>query len=280
MHGMVKASAAGLVSAAFVASSGATTLYSSNGFESPTFVVGDVVGQDGFATFVSNPGSLSTGTIGTDALNGRVFTGDQSLALDRGPDGLGTNTFFRPVNAPSHAPIVTVSFDLFVEGSGNQSTDPGFESFGPGFSLEVFSSGAQRLLGVGVDSADGSFTQLTDNSGGITFTAGTVVVLDQFQAWDVILDFADESYFVVVDGVAITSGGISFLEDIDFAGGDVFTDAGFALAATDTFFPDVTGRAFVDNFEVTAGTVIPEPSSILCLASLAGLGITRRRRRG
>lgn len=263
-------------SALAVASTQADTIYDSQGFETPTFTTGSIVGQEGFTVF---GGGQSTATVAT-APGAQVASGTQALELFRdGADGATTTGFFTDLSTPAanHDRYVFVDFDLFVESSGDQDPGPA-ASFGPGFGIEIYTTGVNRIASIGVDSADGAFYQLNGGTGLFDFSAGSVAVLDQYQSWRVILDFELEVYFVQVDGIVITaSGGESFTTDIDYDSGDFFTDASILVTPTDNAYPAVNGTAFLDNYLIFDDTVIPEPASMVIFGGIGAVMLMRKR---
>ena len=274
---------AGVVAAgAFSAQAG--TIYTSNGFESPTFTTGNLVGQDAWTSFTIAAATGTTTATVHNAVN-PIQAGSQALTISRpSTEGLGSTGFFVDVSAAAagHLPVVFVLWDMYVPASGDQDPDPSFESFGPGFAVEAYANiggpSPARLASVGVDAADGAFyNKLDDNvSQFADYSSNAAIQLDTWQAWELILDFQNETYFVVVDGTVIsTSGGTAFLNDIDYAGGDRLSDAPIIGFPTDEFYIDITGDAFFDNYRILDGNVVPEPG--VALLTLAGCAALRRR---
>jgi len=251
---------------------GAGTLYDSGGFES--FSAGSVVGQDGWTSFASGVGGNSTATVQSAS----VESGSQALAVFRdGADDAGSTGFYRPLSA-NHLPVVTIRWDMYVPVAADQDPDPDFESFGPGFSMEAYVTGTKRVASIGVDAADGAFYQLQDNDPVLPiFTSNVAIQLDAWQRWELVLDFSNEVYYLAVDGLSVFVGSSVFLEDIDYAGGDRLTDASIVPFATDTFYFDIAGEAYIDNYAIMDGTAIPEPSMAAVVLCLMGAGCACRR---
>lgn len=273
---MVGAAAAlmGLSGSAF-----ATTLYDSGGFEAPTFSVGTLPGQDGW---VEQGAGFSDANVHGVPSGKPISTGAQAVTIVR--DGLDStgSTFYNVPLSVNHDNVVFIMWDMYVPVAADQDPDPIFESFGPGFSLEAYATGNKRIAAVGVDAADGSFYQVIDNDllpgGGSTpsYTLNPTIQLEQWQTWQLILDFPNQAYYLTVDGTPV-AGGLPFLESVDYAGGDRLTDGSLVPFATDQFYFDIEGEAYVDNYKIFDGPTVPEPASV---AMLAGVGLLLARRRG
>lgn len=79
------------------------------------------------------------------------------------------------------------------------------------------------------------------------------------------------------DGVIITDGDTSGSDEFDFTVGD--TSPGIFLAEGDTIFLQAVGTAGTSvGLDGITVQVVPEPSSLLAIASVAGLFMMRRRR--
>jgi hypothetical protein len=280
LSGLGAVAAVTTIAVAGSASAAVTTIYDSQGFEAPTFVPGNLVGQDGWQKFALDSGA-STADVVTLLPDNQVQSGLQSVNIERPSTEtqFGSTGFFVDVTAAAanHQPVVYVQWDMYVPTAEDQDPDPIAESFGPGFSLEVYSTGITRLLNVGVDSATGEFYEIiVDDPATPDFTNNPAIQLDQWQSWEVVLDFTNEVYFTIVDGVTLDNGGAQFLNDIDYAGGDRLNDAPIITYPTDQSYVSVSGEAWIDNYRILDGTVVPEPSvAVLGLAGLVGL---RRRR--
>ncbi len=280
--GNVKIFGAALLAAVCVSPvASATTIYNSGGFESPTFTTGALPGQDGWVSLSTGAGGNSTATVHDVASTKPIQAGSQAVTIFRdGLDDSGSTLFNVPLSV-NHDTVVIIDWDMYTPYSGDQDPDPQFESFGPGFSLESYvntTSGLKRVAGIGIDSADGAFYQIPDNTGtteAIFTNAG--LLLDQWQSWQVILDFTNEVYYVSVDGTVLTPGGVPMMENIDYAGGDRLVDASIVPFATDHFYFDIEGEAYIDNYRIGDDSVVPEPTTGLLALGL--LGLTRGRRR-
>lgn len=255
----------------------ASDLYDSQGFESSAFSVGSLPGQGGWVSTAVDGGGSSNAVVFDNSSGDPIESGSQSVRLSRvGTDQGGSTQFSVPLNV-DHGPTVLIQWEMNVPFSGDD-----FE-YGPGFSLESYvdtPDGIKRVAGVGVDAADASFIEIFDNASadGVDFT-DEELFLNTWQAWQVELDFASEKYFVSVDGITITPGGVEMLEIVDYAGGDRLVNASLVASATDAGFLGKEGVAFIDNFRIQGAASVPEPASTLMLGlGLAGFALRRRRR--
>ena len=231
---------------------GASVLYSANGFEGGAFAPGALPGQDGW---VQLQGRNSSATVHDVASGLPVRSGAQAVTLTRdGGDGPQPSAFTVPLSAQVfQAPFVTVSWDMFVP------QNPNLDEFGPGFSMEVYTTGTRRIAALGMDAADGSLYQVVNNNPSTpTFILTPDVRLGEWQSWKLALDLANELVYLAVDGNTIVNGS-PLLEDIDYAGGDKLIDASITLHATDNNFLGVSGEAYLDNYRITDGFALSAP---------------------
>lgn len=240
-----------------------STLYDSAGFEG--FADGDVVTQFGWTTYAVGGGGNSTANVITNAA--LSADGNKALQIDRsGLDPDDSITAFYPALPATHQRYVFVEYDLRADDVNGET------AFGPGFGLEVYATGNNRIASFGIDAGDGSL--YVDPGTGIEFY-DEGLQRGVYQNWFVTLDFLLEEYTVEVNGIEVLSN--PFNNDIDFGAGDYLTDASFGTFNTDDGFADVVGTAYLDNYIITDNSV-PEPGSIAILG-IAGAGLLARRRR-
>ncbi len=234
-----------------VAASHASVLYTADGFEPVDFNTGVLPGQDGWVQL----GATNSAAAVHDAGSGNpIATGTQAVTLTRDGDDQASAAYFNvPLSPGFQAPFATVSWDMYVP----ENTSP--VEYGPGFSIEAYSTGTQRIAAVGMDAADGSLYQVVNNTPSTpSFTLTPQVQLNQWQNWKLILDFVNEIYYLDIDGNRIVNGS-PLLEDISYApsGGDHLIDASITLHPTDTNFFGVDGEAFIDNYYIIDTAVLP-----------------------
>jgi hypothetical protein len=269
--------AVGLVAAR--SASASITLLDTGGFEAPAFTTTFDAGGTGYAgqlegqpiappeeTWQQAGPDTSTATVQTAV----VESGAQAVELAYG----GADTRWGvPIDA-SNIGTVTVSWDMLVRGP---ASDPDV-SLGPIFGVEAYadSAGGLTLLGsVFVDASSGEVLYQATVSGDLTPATGpNPAIFGIWNSFDLVLDYAAQSYSVFVNDV-LAVGGIGFVD------GAFGTFGSADLAALDAGFAVSPGFAFVDNFAIVASDV-PEFSTGLMwagLASIAGGGCWWKRRR-
>lgn len=263
---LVSSAALGLFGATLDASAVPTEIYNSNGFES--FSDGGLPTQDGWFDFAAGTGGNSTATVFSDA--GLAADGNKAVRIDRaGADGsTGSTGFGVPLPTAPQERYVIIEFDL-------NATDINANSvFGPGFGIELFTTGNNQVAGFGIDAGDASFFQFTVDD--ILFS-DEGLVREVYQEWMITVDLVDEQYTVVVDGNTIGTTAFFNGAFFDYDFGDRITDASIVTFATDGSAPNAEGVAYIDNYIVT--TEVPEPSSVIAIVVLGGTVFARRRRR-
>jgi hypothetical protein len=269
--------AIGLFAARPVAAS--ITLLDTGGFEAPAFTTTFDAGGTGYAgqlegqpiappeeTWQQAGPDTSTATVQTAV----VESGAQAVELAfRG----GDTRWGVPIDA-TNLGTVTVSWDMLVRGP---ASDPDV-SLGPIFGVEAYadSAGGATLLGsVFVDASSGEVLYQATGTGFLTpATAPNPAIFGVWNSFDLVLDYAAQSYSVFVNDV-LAVGGIGFVD------GAFGTFGSADLAALDAGFGVSPGFAFVDDFGITASDV-PEFSTALLwvgLGSIAGGGCWWKRRR-
>lgn len=243
-----------IVAAACSPTLAAGIVFDSEGFEPPTYSLGDLEGQSEWLAQVGNTGTAVV-------QDTTVKSGTQAVKVDRTgtDDRYGVPTGF--VYPPQR--FICISWDMLV----NQtiSTD-----FGPFFGVEAFNfDELARVASYGVDATTGDVLY-EDSVLGLQET-GSSVMFDEWNNFQVNLDFLKRSYSVELNG--------STLGSWDFAsntGG--LTDVDISALAASATGQDLTGTAYFDNFLVQIKE-IPEPSSVvLLLFGTAVVGATGWRR--
>lgn len=275
--------AAALVAALGVGASASTfTLIDGEGFESPSYSTSFVgtgqlegqfastLGGFGSSQWVQSPtAGLSTAVVQTAV----VASGSQAVEVTRASQS--DDRWAVPVvGSPAvERPVICIEWDMYVE----ESVSTPLGSFGPFFGIEAYDDDATSILRIGsmgVDAATGDVLY-TDRPNGL-IESGTVVNFDEWNSFQLVLDFTTDRYSGFVNGDLV------FLTDFESIGADQFTDADIAAIAA-SFDPGsdaAVGTAYFDNyfvFETDDLAKLPEPSS----AGLLILGfLARGRRRG
>lgn len=230
----------------FAASAAATTVVSSEGFESPAFQPGDLSGQAGW--LVVHAGQTTTTAQVQDQV---VNSGTQALRLDRVGNSDGFFLNFGAGGAPGgpYAPLsgryVTIDWDMRYDAVTSAA-------FGPFFGVQVFdeSSGTPRQVAtLGVDVASNEFLYQLGNDG--AFTGFAAAAPDEWTRYRMDLDFQEGAYSVFINGEFFEStpfvspgGGITRWTDINLVGIAAGADAGSQA---------LSGTAYVDNLLVRDG---------------------------
>lgn len=229
---------------------GAVAWYDSNGFEPQTFAPGALTGQDGWAASAANGG-----TVPTVVTSPCPVVGTQSVALVVGTDQGDSSMMSRAIADPIAAGYrtITVTYDIYRCAS-NQNLWWWWEDAGePTYGL-------QWDLG-------GTFPHGWNPGAGSTPTVlGRFVTLKM--EWDLTAGKAYSWY----DGVMVDNG-------IPCSGITALTGWSIYLSHdSDTGKPG--DNVYIDNFRIDVSGAVPEPASLLALATgllgLGGLVIGRR----
>jgi hypothetical protein len=244
-----------------IAPTQATIVYDSVGFEPPKFTAGLLEGQDGWV----RTGNAAGGQVQIAV----VESGNQAVQVTRAPNedarwGVLTTGFPSPLTDP-----ISIQWDMNVLPSGVPSG-----SFGPFFGVESYAdvAGLSFLGSLGVDAGTGDLLYL-DPVNGFTET-GVTVPFATWHNYELLLDFASDSYSIFFDG-ALQLSGIGFTTP-----SDTFSDAPIATvgAAADAISQAAIGSAFFDNYVITS---IPEPSAVLfgvVVCTCVGASVVVRRK--
>jgi hypothetical protein len=238
----------------------ASVIVDSVGFESPTFVNGDLKPQNGWnkTSEALGPGAgTSTATVESSF----AFSGSRAVQVTRGTN---SNDWWAVQKGgfPTQR-YVTVDWDMAV----NQTFTTGL---GPFFGINAFdyqangtgnpAPGVGVLGTLGVDAATGEVLYQAADSGYLTpatFGNNNPAVVN-FGAWNhfrIVFDFTSHQYDIFLGGVQLNSA-IGFVDQNNTNGGlQDFTDADIAALAgnLDSVSLAATGTAYFDNFVVRDG---------------------------
>ncbi len=259
------------------------TIFNSNGFESPSYTAGPLVGgspQQGWITTDLNNGSTPAAVIQST----NVFQGSQALQVI-GPN-LANDFLFSyqsfwyqdssslgilPYNPVLDGrPMVTVRWQQFLDGSFNT---PGQIPFAGIYLEGLTASGTQQMITSVLFSNDGRVRAITTGGSSVQ----SAPLSNPFNRWvefQADFNFSTQRFRVVADGLII-------LNNIAFRNTNGATNRlqefGIQASAIDLISPPPTNNTYYDNFMVTADAV-PEPSTLL-LIGCTGLGYWAYRRR-
>ena len=216
----------------------------STGFENP-FVPGNLQGQFGWQ---SSGNSTSTAAV----QNSVVESGTQALLVERMANSDRRWAVPNLPGLPTHR-YVTVDWDMRVAGPAG---DEGAGEFGPFFGVDAYDdNGAQPFVlgSLGVDATTGEILYQRADSG-IIDTEEFQVAFDDWNHFQLVFDFVQDTYMGFVDGVAVMPE--TGFVDRGFVL-DHFTDADIATfgVAFDQASQALTGSAVFDNFVIRDGLV-------------------------
>ena len=285
--------------------SSAQTLLDTIGFESPLYVAGNLIGQDGWL-------DLGDGAATAEVQSAVALDGTNSLKVQRTPGSLGFWAQFVSDSSAENS-VVSIEWDMRVEGTNSPS------GFGPFMGISVFddSSGSiLQLSALGFDATTGDVLVQAAGTGELTET-GLQLGFGQWAHYRMVLNFADDQYQAYVNGAFLTSqafvdGPSDELTDIDItalAGGEDATSMQLAgTAYIDNLIAvalppgDFNWDSQVDGADFLAwqrdtrvgsladwqanygqpmaasAEMIPEPSSLSLVLILVSLTVSRRRR--
>jgi hypothetical protein len=266
---MRRALLAALLGCAVVAPSRAAILFDSNGFESPTYSTGNLVGQNGWDRVDSE--SPSVPNVPITVQNSVVASGSQAVQITSNSAGPGLFTYaIQPISlasvATSGTPEIKVQWDMRV----NSSLSPAGV-----WGVQVYDNSGgggpypYAFAGVGpVGVATNELLKVSAPDGDTAVAMPPVPSFDTFHTYVLDMNFQQGLYSLSVDGDLRTIGALNIsgtngnLGEVDF-----FT------------FNRGSDTAFFDNLIVTSGTgLVPEPAS-LGLIGVAGAMLLGRRRR-
>ena len=267
--------------AAAAARTNAAIIYDSNGFDNPTrfnpafvntndpLVIGNLRGQDSAVNTWKEAASMTGPTSSTAVVQADPTAPSlpQDVRVDyRAVDARWSPTFNIVPNVSS--PLVTVDWNMKVPTAVN--SDP-VNGFGPLFGIESYGAldGSLRLGGLGVDATTGEILYESAATG-LTTTASDQTVDQGWHSYQLVFNYATQTYSAAVDGAVVASG-------IPFVSSQIseFTDADIS-ALGEPGGNNPTATAFFDDYKVSTNAV-PEPAS-MALIGMTILGIVTRKR--
>ena len=256
MHRLFSTTIVGASLLAF--SSDAATLFNSGGFEGPAYTLGNLSGQNSFAS----AGSPTAETVE----NSVVKSGSQAVQLAG-----ATTTWDWPSleYTPAANEIVRVSFDV------RRSAFTANNHFG--YFIDVYSTTAEGgnrvartgLVRTGTATVPGSVQGLVTIGGGApgSYLVGSPLLNDTWYNFVMDMDFASDTFSVSIDGTIVGTA-LPFVTP-SLGIGDADLQISSVAGGTDL--------GFIDNYKVEA-LLVPEPG-IFSFAAMSGLALLIFRRR-
>jgi len=226
----------------------------STGFEAPTFTTGAIAGQNGWLQF-----GPSTATVE----NFFAKTGSQAVFVDG-----GTATQAGPYHQdPSTGPLVDLSADIAIFTSSTQSA---WQFAATGNGLISYLGGIDILANNQIDAITNGFPVIG------SFARSTSFVTPTWNHIDFLFNIATQTYKISINGIVLDSN-VPFCESNVGCTGVGVTNYG------DGFFDSFGGvggndSGYMDNYQVTLVSSVPEPSSIVLLLTALGVVGARLRR--
>jgi hypothetical protein len=238
---------AGLLSStalvAFAGAASAQTIYDSEGFEPPTFTLGELEGQDAVDGPWFSDAITSTGVVTSDIAR----SGSQSVRLDRAPNDDSRWLISKP--------LVGIRDLLVVEADLRTAfSDVSESAYGPIFALEAYDAfnnvgGDIKLAGmVGMDAATGELLYQEEGTGFLAAT-GDILDPDTWYRLRLELDYSTDTYSIYLNGVRKATVGFVDPDIDDFTDADLAALAG----AGDPESLAATGTGWFDNFSIKVG---------------------------
>ena len=237
-----------LLSISAVSANGAVVY--STGFEAPTFTLGNIAGQDGWALF--NPLASFNAVQNTF-----VKSGSQAAWVIPIPTSTVQTGMFH--SASPTGPLINLSADIFLASSSSQN-DWQFAGLGAGL--------APFIGGIDVR-ADNSIVPITAG-----FTPAGTLSRDVWNRVDFLFDMTTQKYSFSFNGATVATGVAFCCDNGPCAGGPVTSYGSSFFDVFATLNSNDLGA--IDNFNLSVNPV-PEPSSLLLIASGLALLMTRRR---
>lgn len=241
-------------SLALVASTKATTLINT-GFESPDYAAGNLVGQQGWDA----AGFFEDDVVNVMVQNSVVKTGSQAVSLTGSGQGAGAFAYKLTPFLPVMEQQITIDFDMQWGTGGSVKSAL--------YGVQTYDTDLNLVGSVGVSQLFGFYNAVVfDDQGSPIAIPGAVVNPGEWHHFQLVLDYASQSYHASMDG--FTSATIPFqsLDVTDYGEADLFRDAGLGNA-NDT--------AYFDNLS-SISSIVPEPASLGMLGGLAAILMRRR----
>ena len=208
-----------------------------SGFESPTFTVGPLAGQDGWNVFSggNTPGAVTVQTAVVDS-------GSQAVEVNTSLASGQTGPFRFDQSSPSD-PIVIMQADVLLTSSSVQTAWQ-FAGITPGLQ---FMGGFNAL-------SDGTLQIIT---AGFPLTA-PVISRDVWNRWEVIYNFNAQTFDILINNTLVAANEPFLTPSSTFGEGlfDTFNAAGG------------NDKGYLDNYSITS---VPEPGSLVLLGSSSPL---------
>ena len=218
----------------------AGTLFST-GFESPTYSLGALSGQDGWDFFGSGTAVVQ------DAV---VHSGSQAAEITAASAQTGPMRLFP---APSANSLITMTADIYLQSSSRQTAWQfgAYNGFG---GINVLADGSVQLITTGLP------------------VVSSLVSRDAWNQYELDYDLQSSTFDFLLNGTSIASN-LAFPGPISYYSGTSY------LTTVNSFGGgDANDAAFVDDLSITANPV-PEPGSLALLLPAAGSFLLLRRRR-
>jgi hypothetical protein len=225
------------------------------GFEAPEYLPGDLVGQNGWDAVGLFPDDLVTVNVQSSV----VRSGSQAVSLSGSGEGAGAFAYKLTPHIPTPNTRIVVDFDMQWGTSGTTKSYL--------YGVQTYDTDLNLVGSIGVANVFGVYNAVVfDDEGTPLAIPGAIVTPGQWHHFQLVLDYDNQSYQGVMDGIASPIIPFQTLGVQNYGEADLFRDAGLGNA-NDT--------AYFDNLNIME-SVVPEPAS---LAGLIGLSAVAGRRR-
>ncbi|MFT3787638.1 MAG: hypothetical protein QM770_15970 [Tepidisphaeraceae bacterium] len=253
---------------------GATTLFDSQGFETPNYTTGSLVGQYPADANFTDEWVISAGTPGANVQTSVVKTGSQAVQVDR--TTTTDQRYFWNQTPQTAARYVFIDWDMRYA----LATAVSANNTGPFFGIESYSATAagpgvytpHQQGALGVDTFTGKVLFLDPSFGAMNVGAGPALTPNTWNHFQIVVDYLTQTYNGYVNGTPAASN----VAWNDATPATLWGDADLSHAATD--FGTQLGAGYFDNLLVTTAPELPEPVSAAALAAGALIGLKRQRR--
>lgn len=226
-----------------------------SGFEAPEYVLGDLVGQNGWDAI----GYFEDDVVLANVQNSVVKSGTQAVSLSGIGEGAGAYAYNITPYVPAAGEAVTLGFDMLWGTSGNSRSYL--------YGLQAYDTELNLIGSVGVSHVLGFYNAVVfDSEGAPIAIPGAVVQPGEWHRFELVLDYDTQTYRASMDGFLSAPMAFQTADIVDYGESDLFRDAGI-VNSNDT--------GYFDNLSVVA-SVVPEPAS---LGMIGGLAVTLLRRR-